>query len=211
MPNPSSRSPNTSLPRLTLALHALLCTQRVAALGTSNPDGTPFVSMVPFAIDASARTLVIHVSSLAPHTRNLQSTPAVSILVMEPEVPGAPVHALPRVTLEGQASVLLVGCCTYCLLGALSRGRAHDPIGRFQFFFHPAFGCPASRGVWCCPVSGCRHPGASARAAFNTHGLDQAGSQRMRCMHRLRDGRCPRQTQPSCVPTAGHHAHVASC
>ena len=38
-------------PRLTQALRALLSAQRVAALGTLDDDGQPFVSMVPFAVD----------------------------------------------------------------------------------------------------------------------------------------------------------------
>jgi hypothetical protein len=50
--------------------------------------------------------LVIHVSGLAAHTRNLQASPRVSLLVMQTEVAGEPVHALPRVTLEGLAVVL---------------------------------------------------------------------------------------------------------
>lgn len=40
------------------------------------------------------------------HTRNLQSTAQVSLLVMQAEVAGEPVHALQRVTLEGRATVL---------------------------------------------------------------------------------------------------------
>jgi len=92
--------------RLTLELRALLHSQRVAALATINDDASPFVSMVPFAIEPLLRCLVIHVSGLAAHTGNLQARPAVSVLVMRSEVPGEPVHALPRVTLEGQAKVL---------------------------------------------------------------------------------------------------------
>lgn len=92
--------------RLTQALRALLTTQRVAALGTLDADRMPFVSMVPYAVDPISARLVIHVSGLAAHTRNLQATPRVSLLVMQAEVAGAPVHALPRVTLDGLASVL---------------------------------------------------------------------------------------------------------
>lgn len=94
------------LPRLTQALHALLWLQRVASLGTINQEGTPFVSMVPYAMDPVDGVLVIHVSGLAPHTGNMQRSPCVSLLVMESEVPGAPVHALPRVSLEGIAEPL---------------------------------------------------------------------------------------------------------
>jgi heme iron utilization protein len=93
-------------PRLNRALRAMLHTQRVAALGTLNSEGKPFVSMVPFAIEPQSGALIIHVSLLAPHTRNLLSDPAVSVMVMQSEVPGEPVHALPRVSLDGFATRL---------------------------------------------------------------------------------------------------------
>lgn len=96
----------THEPRLTTALRNLLGIQRVAALGTLGEDGRAFVSMVPFAVDTATGALVIHVSGLAAHARNLQATPAVSLMVMQAEVAGEPVHALPRVTLEGIACVL---------------------------------------------------------------------------------------------------------
>ena len=96
----------THEPRLTVALRSLLQNQRVAALGTLDTDGFPFVSMVPFAVEPASAQLVIHVSGLAVHTRNLQTTPRVSLLVMQAEVMGEPVHALARVTLEGVATVL---------------------------------------------------------------------------------------------------------
>lgn len=93
----------THEPRLTLALRALFHAQRVAALGTLGADGGPFVSMVPFALEPVTGQVVIHVSGLAPHTRNLQASPNVSLMVMQAEVAGEPVHALPRVTLLGKA------------------------------------------------------------------------------------------------------------
>jgi heme iron utilization protein len=100
-------------PRLYMALRTLLNTQRVAALGTLGDDGHPFVSMVPFAIDGSSGQLVLHVSGLAPHARNLQVTPRVSLMVLQAEVAGEPVHALPRVTLDGVAVMLDVGSAAY--------------------------------------------------------------------------------------------------
>ena len=96
----------THEPRLTVALRTMLQTQRVAALATLDADGFPFVSMVPFAVEPGSAQLVIHVSGLAAHTRNLQTTSRVSLLVMQAEVVGEPVHALARVTLEGVATVL---------------------------------------------------------------------------------------------------------
>jgi putative heme iron utilization protein len=111
-------------PRLTQALRTLLMAHRVAALGTLGDDGLPFVSMVPFAVDPEAACIIIHVSALAPHTRNLQQSPRVSLLVMQAEVAGEPVHALPRVTLEGTVTALVVDSA-----GWLSARRAY--LARF--------------------------------------------------------------------------------
>ncbi len=74
-------------------------------MGTTLDDGTPFLSMVPYALEAAQGCLVIHVSGLAAHTRYLQARSRVSILVMAPEAPAKPVHDLPRVALQGRASV----------------------------------------------------------------------------------------------------------
>ena len=111
-------------PRLTQALRTLLRAHRVAALGTLGDDGLPFVSMVPFAVDPEAACIIIHLSALAPHTRNLQQSPRVSLLVMQAEVAGEPVHALPRVTLEGTVTALVVDSA-----GWLSARRAY--LARF--------------------------------------------------------------------------------
>lgn len=91
--------------RLSLALRDLLAARRVAALGTLDAERPelPFVSMVPFARQDGC--LVLHISALAPHTRNLLAHPQVSLMVMAAEVDGQAVHALPRVTLDAVAHV----------------------------------------------------------------------------------------------------------
>ena len=100
----------THLPRLGRALRALLHTRRTAALGTLDvQDGAPFVSMTPYAIDTAQQRLVIHVSGLAAHTANMAVHPRVSVLVAAGEAEGAPVHDLPRVTLEGVAHTPVPG------------------------------------------------------------------------------------------------------
>ncbi len=128
----------THEPRLTIALRSLLNTQRVAALGTLDDAGQAFVSMVPFAIDGSSGALIIHVSGLAVHARNLERVPRVSLLVMQAEVAGEPVHAMPRVTLDGMASVLAVNSQTW--VGARTAYLARFPdveymteLGDFRF------------------------------------------------------------------------------
>jgi heme iron utilization protein len=93
-------------PRLSTALRVLLQTQRVAALGTIDAEGCPFVSMVPFAIEPDQGRLVLHVSGLALHSQNMQDRPSISLMVMQAEQTGEPVHALARVTLQGQARIL---------------------------------------------------------------------------------------------------------
>ena len=93
------------LPRLGLALRALLRQRRSAALATRDAvSGAPFASMVPFAVDPAARCIVLHVSGLAAHTANIAAEPRVALLVSAPELDGAPVHDLARVTLEALAS-----------------------------------------------------------------------------------------------------------
>jgi putative heme iron utilization protein len=125
-------------PRLTAALRTLLNTQRVAALGTLGEDGHAFVSMVPFAIDGTSGHLVIHVSGLAAHARNLERTPRVSLLVLQAEVAGEPVHALPRVTLDGTATVLDVDSLAWASARSAYLARFADveymtQLGDFRF------------------------------------------------------------------------------
>ena len=81
-------------------------THRVAAMATIGDGGGPFVSMVPFAIDPASARVLVHISQLAMHTANLQADSRVSLLVVQAHEPSAEVHALERVTLEGQAIFL---------------------------------------------------------------------------------------------------------
>ncbi len=96
---------NPHLPRLGHALRALLRARRHAALGTLDArGGGAFVSMVPYAIDTAAQRLVLHVSGLAAHTANMAAEPRVSLLVTAADAEGAPVHELPRVSLQALAT-----------------------------------------------------------------------------------------------------------
>jgi heme iron utilization protein len=125
-------------PRLTRELAALLRRQRVAALGTLAADGTPFVSMVPFAVEPGRVRLVIHVSDLAPHTRHLLERPAVSLLVQQGEVEGEPVHALPRVSLQASAEALDPDsedwvACRAAYLARFPEAEPMTQLGDFRF------------------------------------------------------------------------------
>ncbi len=135
---PEQSAPPAHEPRLTQALRSLIGRVRVAALGTLHADGSPFVSMVPFAVEPRQGVLVLHVSGLAPHTGNLERQPQVSLLLMQPEVEGEPVHALPRVSLEGQARVLVpeTDAWVFARTAYLDRFPEAEPmtqLGDFRF------------------------------------------------------------------------------
>jgi putative heme iron utilization protein len=127
------------LSRLTVELRRLLAGQRVAALGTLDDDGLPLVTMVPFAIEPQTGQLVVHVSGLAAHSANLLLRPAVSLLVMQAEQPGQPVHALPRVSLRGQARVLPADTPPWldarrAYLARFPEAEPMTQLGDFRFF-----------------------------------------------------------------------------
>ncbi|MGQ0710331.1 MAG: HugZ family pyridoxamine 5'-phosphate oxidase [Rhodoferax sp.] len=89
--------------RLDQSLARLLHTQRVAALGTLDAQGEPFVSMAPYAIEPESAQLVLCISALAAHTAQLQQHPLASLMVMQSEPASGEVHALERATLQVQA------------------------------------------------------------------------------------------------------------
>jgi putative heme iron utilization protein len=141
---PSSQLPTTHEPRLARALRELLQASRVGALGTVDDHGRACVSMVPLAwLAASAErarpSLVLHVSGLAAHTAHLEARPdKVSLMVMQPEVPGEPVHALPRASLEGDASFPARDSAAWqaCRAAYLARFPEAEPmtgLGDFRF------------------------------------------------------------------------------
>ena len=95
------------------------------------------VSMVPYAIEPGSPCLVIHVSSLAAHTGNMQGQPAVSLLVVAPEVADEPVHALPRASLQGQAQAPMPGSPDWhrardAYLGRFPEAAAMMELGDFR-------------------------------------------------------------------------------
>ncbi len=93
-------------------LRHLLAARPVAALGTLH-QGEPAVSMVPFVLPAGHAAPLIHVSALAPHTRDLQQHPRVSLLVMAELAEGMAPQALPRVALQADAQLLVRDSAEY--------------------------------------------------------------------------------------------------
>ncbi len=81
-----------------------LCTlirqQRWGALATVR-NGEPYCSMVAYAATEELTTLILHLSTLAPHTQRLLKAPQISIALSETEQPGKDPQTLARVTLNG--------------------------------------------------------------------------------------------------------------
>jgi putative heme iron utilization protein len=87
------------------SLRRLLDLRPVAALGTLH-RGEPAVSMVPFVLWPREAALLIHVSGLATHTRDMQRHPRVGLLVLDEPDLRQPPQALPRVALQCDARTL---------------------------------------------------------------------------------------------------------
>ena len=103
--NPSPEDPPSRLApsRMDRLLVDLLHTRRTLALGTLDEAGEPAVSMTPYALDPAGPDLIILVSALAAHTRQLLARPRASALVCAGEDEADSVHALPRATLRLEA------------------------------------------------------------------------------------------------------------
>src|SRR5919106_6008177 len=75
----------------------------LATLSRRHP-GHPFASIMPYAIDAQGRALLL-ISTMAMHTQNLQADGRASLLVAQPDWAGDPLAA-GRVTVMGEARPL---------------------------------------------------------------------------------------------------------
>ena len=121
-------------PSLAELLRELLLGRGVAALATLH-DGRPFASMVPFAATAagSRLRLVVHVSGLAAHTRDMRSSPDVCLLITAPESEAVPPQALPRVSISGRAEFIVKEHPEHAILAAAYLGKFPEAADLFQF------------------------------------------------------------------------------
>jgi len=113
----------------------LLRTQEVAALGTLH-QGRPYVSMVPFAMLPDGTDFIIHVSQLAAHTKDMLTSPPVSLLVIAPPVPGVMAQEQARITVQGEAVQRVAGTSGHAAAKAayLARFPQSEPMFGFSDF-----------------------------------------------------------------------------
>jgi heme iron utilization protein len=113
------------------ALKQLLQGQDIAALGTLH-RGEPFVSMVPYALLDDGR-LVVHVSQLATHTKDMQEHAGVSVMVLGTRAPGALPQEQPRISLQGEAQPCAVDAADHPAARQAYLARFPDSEPMFGF------------------------------------------------------------------------------
>jgi putative heme iron utilization protein len=86
-------------------LCSLLREQRWAALATAR-DGQPFASWVSFVLERRPVSIVLHISSLAVHTRFLQLDPRCSLAISEPDQQQGDPQELARISFQCRATVV---------------------------------------------------------------------------------------------------------
>lgn len=112
---------------------------RAASLGTLSDDGNPFVTLVTVAA-TTPTAIVMLLSSLARHTKNLEQRPGCSLLLVEALLAGPlPVGPLPAGPGGGEAGDPLTGA-RLTLSGTAKRlDRGEDAEARRTFLErHPA-------------------------------------------------------------------------
>lgn len=90
------------------ALRRLLVDCRVLSLSVQVGD-EPTIGLLPFLAASDLRSLVVHVSRLARHTKGLVGGAPFSALLHEPDHAGADPMALPRLTVRGTVELLEPG------------------------------------------------------------------------------------------------------
>lgn len=83
----------------------LLMAHRWAALATLGEDG-PEASMVAYAPAPDAGSLVLFLSGLSAHTRNLITEPRVSLVISEPDPGDGDPQTLARLSIKGTAGIV---------------------------------------------------------------------------------------------------------
>jgi len=110
---------------------ALVLRERWAALATVE-HGEPAASMVAYAIEGPLDALVVFLSGLAAHTRQLADHPTASLAVSAPDAGEGDPQQLARVSLRVRATEAPRGSDAFASAGVAYVRRFPDALPRFE-------------------------------------------------------------------------------
>ncbi len=96
----------------------LIKSQRVGFLGTLR-DGSPTVSMVPYAETHDLSSFLIHISGLAQHTQDITHSSRVGLMIAEPDDGSRNPQTLARASIKGNAVIVPRNSSNYAELADL--------------------------------------------------------------------------------------------
>ena len=114
------------------AMLKLLRDRRWAALATQGSEG-PEVSWVAYASEPDFSGFLLHLSTLAAHTRNLLAHPCAGLAISALERDEEDPQTLARVTMQGAITVISQDHADYSAAAQLYQERLPASIPRFAF------------------------------------------------------------------------------
>jgi len=109
----------------------LVLAQRWAAVATGGANG-PLASMIAYAPEPNLSGLIILVSQLAQHTRDMLATPRVSLAVTAPDTGEGDPQLLPRASLQGTVAEIARDSDSFATAAATYVKRFPQSAMRFE-------------------------------------------------------------------------------
>lgn len=135
-----NRPPARPIPEEELAIaRALIGSQRWAALSTIDDIGDPMGAMVAYVASPDLSCLLLHISQLSLHTRNLLARPSAALTIGEFDDGQGDPQVLARLNLQGSVIVLErdsteYGCAKQRYLQRLPHAEQLFGFGDFVMF-----------------------------------------------------------------------------
>jgi len=88
--------------------------------------------MVAYALDEEGRGILLFISQLAQHTKNLLADPRASLVISEPDTGDGDPQRLQRITLQASASIVRRDAADYVAAAERYIDRFPDALPRFE-------------------------------------------------------------------------------
>ena len=111
---------------------AIIRNHRWAALATQGEEG-PEISWVAYVAEIDFSSFLLHLSRLAPHTRNLLRDPRTCLAISEQEQEGGDPQLLARVMIQGHVDVIDRETAAYAEAARRYQERLPDSASWFGF------------------------------------------------------------------------------